>query len=265
MRLAIDAAQKLILENEGTLTTLTMSIVCPSARRWIVCSAIVGDSNAYVYSPKQKSVYELTEGKLIVQFNLFRLSLFLLGSRDLQNERDMRLPGGAIGMTMDEQPDLSNLTYSIMEIDQGDFVFLTTDGVSDNYDPCVSGAAASIKTPLLARKSSHTTSETPPMLMTAYQRHQCTLYHMYLSITNRRQEEEEGEGEELKASDLCHRLMQHISRLTEEQRRTIEEGVQKNEGAEGSAKQQFEMEMRTKLGKIPGKLDHASLVVYKVR
>ena len=240
-----------------------MSIVCPSNRRWLVCSAIVGDSNAYVYSAKQKSVFELTEGKWNLSMSIFEM--IVLGSRDLQNERDMRLPGGAIGMTMDEEPDLSNLTYSLMEIDQDDFVFLTTDGVSDNYDPCVSGAAASIKTPLLARKAGNVTSETPPMLMTAYQRHQCTLYHMYLSIAKRGQEEEEQQQEQLNASDICHRLIQHISRLTEEQRRTIEEGVRDNEGVEGSAKQQFESEMRSKLGKIPGKLDHASIVVYKVR
>ncbi|CAF4546520.1 unnamed protein product, partial [Rotaria magnacalcarata] len=80
-------------------------------------------------------------------------------SRNLNNERDMRSPGGALGMTMTEKADLSNLTYSLMEIEQGDFIFLTSDGVSDNYDPCVSGCAASIKTPSFIRKSSHTISE----------------------------------------------------------------------------------------------------------
>jgi hypothetical protein len=63
MRAAIGAAQKLILDNEGTLTTLTISIVCPSNRRWLVCSAIVGDSNGYVYSRKQRTVFELTQGR----------------------------------------------------------------------------------------------------------------------------------------------------------------------------------------------------------
>ncbi len=63
IRASIDAAQQLILENEGTLTTLTISIVCPANRRWLVCSAIIGDSNGYVYSRKRKSVFELTQGK----------------------------------------------------------------------------------------------------------------------------------------------------------------------------------------------------------
>lgn len=55
----------MILENGGSLTTLTISIVCPLNRRWFVCSAIVGDSNAYVYSPQQKSVFELTQGYIL--------------------------------------------------------------------------------------------------------------------------------------------------------------------------------------------------------
>ncbi len=169
----------------------------------------------------------------------------------------MRSPGGALGMTMNEKADLANLTYSLMEVEQGDFVFLTTDGVSDNYDPCVSGAAASVKTPLLARRSSNATSHTPPTLMTAYERHLCSLHHMYLSIADNQ--------EQLNAIDLCNRLLQHVIRLTDEQRRTIEQGVRENEGVQGSARNQFEMEMRDKVGKIPGKLDHASIVVYRVR
>jgi hypothetical protein len=167
-------------------------------------------------------------------------------------------PGGALGMTMNEKADLSNLTYSLMEIDQSDFVFLTTDGISDNYDPCVSGAAASVKTPLLARKSSSTISQTPPMLMNAYERHLCSLHHMHLSIADK-------EEEQLNAFDLCNRLLKHVIRLTDEQRYTIEQGVRENEGVEGSARNRFEMEMRNKVGKIPGKLDHASIVVYQVR
>lgn len=256
--MAIDAAQKLIIENEGSLTTLTISIVCPSNQRWLVCSAIVGDSNAYVYSRKQKSVYELTQGKFTFQIFVI-LFFFSIGSRNLNNERDMRSPGGALGMTLDEKADLDNLTYSLMEIDQGDFIFLTTDGISDNYDPCVSGSAASVKTPLLARKSSASISQTPPMLMTAYERHLCSLHHMHLTIADN------NEQEELNALDLCNRLLQHIIRLTDELRQTIEQGIRENDGVEGAARIQFETEMRNKVGKIPGKLDHASIVVYKVK
>ncbi|CAF3463624.1 unnamed protein product [Rotaria sp. Silwood1] len=237
---AIHAAQQLIIENNGSLTTLTVSIICPSNRRWFVCSAIVGDSNAYVYSRKQKSVFELTQG-----------------SRNLNDERDMRSPGGALGMTMTEKADLSNLTYSLMEIEQGDFVFLTTDGISDNYDPCVSGSAASVKTPLLVRKSSNSISDIPLTLMTAYERHSYSLRRMHLSIADNE--------EQLNALELCNRLLQYVIRLTAEQRHIIEQGVRENEGIQGSARNQFEIDMRDKVGKVPGKLDHASIVVYQVR
>ncbi|CAF3054573.1 unnamed protein product, partial [Rotaria sp. Silwood2] len=178
-------------------------------------------------------------------------------SRNLNDERDMRSPGGAIGMTINEKADLSNLTYSLMEIEQGDFVFLTTDGISDNYDPCVSGSAASIKTPLLIRKSSNSISEIPPTLMTAYERHLYSLRRIYLSIADNE--------EQLNAFDLCNRLLQYVIRLTDEQRHIIEQGVRENEGIQGLARNQFEIEMRNKVGKIPGKLDHASIVVYQVR
>jgi len=244
IKVAIDTAQKLIVENEGTLTTLTISVVCPSNRRWLVCTASIGDSNAYVYSQRQghENVFELTQG-----------------SRDLNNERDMRSPGGALGMALGEQADLSNLTYSLMEIDQGDFVFLTTDGLSDNYDPCVSGAAVSTKTPLLARKSTTSTTQEPLMLMTAYQRHLCSLDHMRQAITDNR-----GENE-LNAYDLCDRLIQHVVRLTNEQRSTIEKGIREHKDVEGNERKEFEQKMRDIIIKIPGKMDHATIVVYKVR
>ncbi|CAF1052436.1 unnamed protein product [Adineta ricciae] len=237
---AIEAAQQLIYKSEGSLTTLTISIVCPSNRRWLVCSAIVGDSNAYVYSQRRKAVFELTQG-----------------SRDLNNERDMRSPGGALGTTMDEKADLANLTYSLMEVEPGDFVFLTTDGISDNFDPCVSGNGASVKTPLLARKSSQSISTSPPVLMTAYERHLFSLNHMYLSIANK--------GEDMNARDLCNRLLQYVIQLTNEQRQIIEQGIRENEGIQNSARLKFELEMRNKIGKIPGKLDHATIVAYHVR
>ena len=169
----------------------------------------------------------------------------------------MRSPGGALGTTMDEKADLANLTYSIMEIEQGDFVFLTTDGISDNFDPCVNGHAASVKTPLLSRKSSNATSQIPPVLMTAYERHLASLTRMHATIA--------GSGEQLGALDLCSRLLQYTIRLTDEQRQTIEQGLRENEGIEDSARRKFELDMRDKVGKIPGKLDHATLVAYQVR
>lgn len=51
--------------------------------------------------------------------------------------RDMRDALGALGPVDGQNPELSNLTLSMTEVERGDIVFLTSDGVSDNLDPVV--------------------------------------------------------------------------------------------------------------------------------
>ena len=48
-------------------------------------------------------------------------------------------------------------------------------------------------------------------------------------------------------------------RLTNEQRHIMAQGVCENESIQGSARNQFEIEMRNNVGKIPEKLHHACL------
>ena len=69
----------------------------------------------------------------------------------------------------------------------------------------------------------------------------------------------------MNARDLSKRLRQYVIQLTNEQRQIIEQGVRENEGIQDSARLKFELEMRNKIGKIPGKLDHATIVAYHVR
>jgi serine/threonine protein phosphatase PrpC len=83
----------------------------------------IGDSTAYVFN-REKGVFELTHG-----------------ARDLNNDRDMRNVGGALGYVYGIKPDASNLNYSLMYIREKDIVFLVSDGVSDNLDPIVSQVA----------------------------------------------------------------------------------------------------------------------------
>jgi hypothetical protein len=161
----------------------------------------------------------------------------------LNHERDMRSPGGVLGMTMNEKADLSSLTYSIMEIEQDDLVFLTTNGISDNYDPCVS------RTALLSGDMSQT-------LSTPYERHLSTLHHLALTIREN--------DHSLIAFDLCHRILQYVLRSTGEQLQTIEQDIRENQGVQGSARVQFELEMHEKVEKSSEKLDHASIVAYRV-
>uniref|UniRef100_U5EZ54 PPM-type phosphatase domain-containing protein n=1 Tax=Corethrella appendiculata TaxID=1370023 RepID=U5EZ54_9DIPT len=115
-------AHSCILEVGGALSTLTVAIILPlrsnEENKYVVCSCNVGDSLGYIYS-KQHGVREFTEG-----------------SHDI-NHRDMRDALGALGPANGDKPELSNLTLSISIVESGDVVFLTSDGISDNFDPVV--------------------------------------------------------------------------------------------------------------------------------
>ena len=60
-----------------------------------------------------------------------------VGSHDIHCMRDMRDALGALGPVDGQNPELNNLTCSMTEVESGDIVFVTSDGVSDNFDPVV--------------------------------------------------------------------------------------------------------------------------------
>lgn len=51
--------------------------------------------------------------------------------------RDMRDALGALGPVDGMKPELGNLTLSMTVVEANDIVFLTSDGISDNFDPVV--------------------------------------------------------------------------------------------------------------------------------
>ncbi|XP_055852018.1 PP2C-like domain-containing protein CG9801 [Episyrphus balteatus] len=112
-----------ILEVGGALSTLTIAVVLPLAEpnlgKYVVCACNVGDSLGYVYS-KKHGVREFTQA-----------------CHDIHSMRDMRDALGALGPADGNKPELSNLTLSMTIVDAGDIVFLTSDGISDNFDPVV--------------------------------------------------------------------------------------------------------------------------------
>lgn len=112
-----------ILEVGGALSTLTVAVVLPLSGqyqgKYVVCACNVGDSLGYVYSKK----YGIRE--------------FTQGSHDITSMRDMRDALGALGPVDGNKPELSNLTLSMTIVETGDIVFLTSDGISDNFDPVV--------------------------------------------------------------------------------------------------------------------------------
>lgn len=155
------AAHSMILQEGGLLTTLTAAVVAQmdqsslqnalytgsdnsNSAKFAVCVCNVGDSLAYVYSPKH-GVREITHGNNLVLINLSTPSSqhssaahsSSLGSHDVQSMRDMRDALGALGPVDGQNPELNNLTCSMTVIEEGDIVFLTSDGISDNFDPVV--------------------------------------------------------------------------------------------------------------------------------
>lgn len=114
MMRSFDAAQEFILQKKGTMTTLCCSVVCKlkdsTSSLWVVCTLSIGDSTAYVFN-REKGIFELT-----------------YGARNLDNDRDMRNVGGALGHVYGNKPDVSNLNYSLMYIREKDIVFLVSDG-----------------------------------------------------------------------------------------------------------------------------------------
>nr|CAH7762588.1 unnamed protein product [Callosobruchus chinensis] len=135
---AFNCAHDLILENQGMLTTLTVSVVLPlkqelqkrsvaasgeekmeSETQYVCCTCNVGDTLAYVYSQKY-GIREITKG-----------------SHDVTCSRDMRDALGALGPVDGINPELSNLTLSITTLHRGDIVLVASDGMTDNFDPNV--------------------------------------------------------------------------------------------------------------------------------
>jgi len=129
---SLDAAQQSILHHEAGLTTLCLAFVCPllSSDRYAACVVSVGDSLAYVLS-RHHGLREITTG-----------------SRDVSCERDIRDAGGALGPVRNGcDPELHNLTLSLTLVDPSDIVFLTSDGISDNFDPVITKIALPLVTP----------------------------------------------------------------------------------------------------------------------
>ena len=218
--------------------------------------------------------------------------------------RDMRDALGALGPVAGSNPELNNLTCSMTEVQEGDIVFLTSDGISDNFDPVVGkfavlppeedkndnhshrgmGAGNSKHSQRHANfrprtssaghsSKSHTrspsvNSEGLPTVQ-AYQRHELTLLRMEdllkLGVS--------GQGPPIQdAQELCDLLLDFATRITAAKRHILEDPDLYCTVSESNALQELsKVEQRArrrkvcdKLAMVPGKLDHATVVAYQV-
>lgn len=219
--------------------------------------------------------------------------------------RDMRDALGALGPVDGQNPELNNLTVAMTIVEKGDIVFLTSDGVSDNFDPVVGkfaipqkkddgdidqkvskvdepdGAKSQNSEPNTKsrsyqvrlkrsnsnpdRDSAHRPSPDPGLpVVSAEQRHELTLLRMEDIVKNGLKEVDR--SPDVTARSLCESLIEFASKLTTAKRRTLEDpDLYKDDEEFGQREQR---RRRRKVGEkllvLPGKLDHASVVAYKV-
>ncbi|CAJ0607953.1 unnamed protein product [Cylicocyclus nassatus] len=276
------SAHSLILQEGGMLTTLCVAVVAPAIHcdSWVLCVCNVGDSLCFVYN-RNYGVREVT-----------------MGSHDIDQMRDMRDAGGALGPVDGRNPQLHNLTCSMTFVEEGDIVFITSDGVSDNFDPVV-GKFCVIKRaetdnkensqlpPRDNRKLSVATKDSPSRefarprpcaaslpCVDAASRHELMLIRMRDIIANgidpprevmRLSPRREPLFPLVSASVLSHRLIQFATHLSQAKRRTLENPeLYKKEKMTKSEQRARRKAVREKIADMPGKLDHASVVAYTV-
>ncbi len=254
---SLDVAHEAILKHEGGLTTLCAALVAPlkDSKQFVVCIVNVGDSLGFVFS-KHHGIREITTG-----------------SHDIESERDIRDAGGALGPVNGQDPELNNLTCSMTVVDPGDIIYLTTDGISDNFDPVVTKIAVPKRChsdPELNKENSGNNQVSNPrhsMIshdgrpeMSPHERHQYAVKEMERII----HEFELFTEECCSAQELCGALLQHVLTLTDPKRKVLENPDLYGKKLRSKDRKRRDSEIVSKMSRAPGKLDHATIVAYEV-
>ena len=239
--LSFHFAQKEILANGGTTTTLTIAVVwelqCTAARlgsKWGLCVVSVGDSPCYVYRHETRDVIEVTEGS------------------HLGKGRDPRDCGGCLGANLGDDPDLGNLICCFTPVADNDIVFVTSDGISDNFDPVCRRRATADRQP---------NPDGLPFLEPE-ERQELLLSTMAEVIRLR----QDTLSDIICTQDLIDALISHVVEITDAKRAFLEEVWSKTQDPTLSPtsrrKQERSLSVQSKT--LPGKLDHATVAGYQV-
>ena len=256
---SFDMAQQLIIDKEATTTTLCVAVVCElmpakGPTRWGCCLVCLGDSLGYVYRQATGLVEELTS----------------FSHDDV--ERDMRNCGGCLGPHIGTEPDIENLFCVFSPVSEHDVVFLTTDGVSDNFDPVVRKQALPSPLPHSHPHGYDSDSDTPvdksptpheEMLalpfLTPLERHDHTLKLMTNVIHNF----SKNDPNLIDATNVAANLVTDSYCITEDQRLYLEQNIPPSDCTPEEQRKSYR-EIKRSLKRLPGKLDHATAVAYKV-
>uniref|UniRef100_A0A0N5B270 PPM-type phosphatase domain-containing protein n=1 Tax=Strongyloides papillosus TaxID=174720 RepID=A0A0N5B270_STREA len=278
---AFHAGHALILQEGGSLTTLCVGVVAPvkNSSTFVLCVCNVGDSLCFVQNP-QYGVREIT-----------------LASHDISLMRDMRDAGGALGPVDGRNPQLHNLTCSMTFVEEGDIVFITSDGVSDNFDPVV-GKFCTIKKDemtnnkakqnisLRSQLKSSIQNSVPPLLrkipfrcsatlpcVDAKQRHELMLLRMSDIAKNGNDGKNNDNSDMIEidinhvtAKSLCQNFLEFAHKLTEVKRKTLEDPeLYRIRNTYTKSEERLRKRLiKDMIMQMPGKLDHSSIVAYKV-
>lgn len=262
---AFKNAHEFIIKKDGLLTTLCAAVVCPlkDFGKWGLCVLNVGDSLAFTYK-KEKGVQEVT-----------------FGSHCDIKSRDMRCPGGSLGPYDGNNPDLSNLTFSFTILDTGDIVFLTSDGVSDNFDPVISQCEnlsfaranslnSTLEEPEVIEKTSDASQDEsgsdddPPhaqLCSLPMERHKKMLKDMTKVIRKK-------SLIDISAQAVCANLLLHVLACTHKKRQHREKIEAR--GSHNLYRREERIHQGSEKGtsqlncELPGKLDHAAVVAFEV-
>ena len=189
------------------------------------------------------------------------------GSHDVSLVRDIRDAGGALGPVDGQNPELHNLTYGLSFSNAGDIVFLTTDGISDNYDPVVTKIAIARMDEINEKGSEtdHATSSAAEFTgkpeMEPKERHIYAMKEMERIV----HEHELVTEEQCSAQELCSAMVQHVLLLTDPKRKVLENPeLYARKRLSQKDRKRRDSEIVSKMSLSPGKLDHASIVAYEV-
>ncbi|GLI63050.1 hypothetical protein VaNZ11_005765 [Volvox africanus] len=272
------ASQKLILQQFGTLTTLVVSVVLPlkwvrHPGRWAAITMTVGDSAAYVYRSSKRTVEEVT------------------AAAHAEGARDPRWCPGALGYAMGEEPDLANMLLCLTFLDDGDFIFLTSDGVADNFDPVIRKVARhqvleSADNDLPALSPAECQAKAMDMLRDVIVEADVRLSSGDGSIASHVSANAGGavsglfghHGHSMTARGLAEQLLQHVYDVTEEQRQHVEarnrereRSLLSREPGLGAGGPNLNTDIKhgglmglAPMARPPGKMDHATVAAYQV-
>lgn len=256
---SLHSAQKCIIEHGGTTTTLCLATVVELAEakagnKWGICVVSVGDSICYVWRHDTQEVHEVTaairEGK----------------------ERNQRDAGGCLGADMGDHPDLTNLHCCYAPLADHDLVFLASDGVSDNFDPVtLREAIPEPSTPNSfspessigsAPPNSHgNSSQSTLPVLTPPQRQNMAMLRMSTLL-----KEVWREKHSLNATDVKDAVRNFVIEATEDKRTFLEQVWigSRHKVLTPAEKREQDKQIGHTLKQLPGKLDHATIAVYKV-